>query len=54
MFMCRPHWFLVPKPMRDRIWATYRAGQEISKDPSDAYDVAARAAIEAVRAKEAS
>jgi hypothetical protein len=22
--MCRRHWFMVPKPVRDRIWATVR------------------------------
>lgn len=24
-FMCREHWFRLPKAMRDAIWATYRA-----------------------------
>ena len=37
MWGCKPHWFTLPKPLRDRIWATYRAGQEITKTPSDAY-----------------
>lgn len=37
MFMCRRHWFLVPKPLRDGIWATYRPGQENTKDPSPEY-----------------
>lgn len=23
---CRQHWYAVPKPMRDAIWASYRAG----------------------------
>jgi len=22
---CRSHWFSLPKPLRDAIWATYRA-----------------------------
>lgn len=28
MLMCRAHWYTVPKPIRDRVWATYRPGQE--------------------------
>jgi hypothetical protein len=24
--MCRDHWYLVPKQLRDRIWATWRSG----------------------------
>ena len=23
-FLCRPHWYSVPKPLRDRIWQLYR------------------------------
>lgn len=34
---CKPHWYRLPQKIRNRIWATYRAGQEITKDPSDAY-----------------
>ena len=44
MFMCKPHWFMLPKATRDRVWAVYRPGQEITKDPSNAYmDVTTRA-----------
>ena len=25
--MCRAHWYVVPKLMRDRVWATWRSGQ---------------------------
>ena len=25
MFACRPHWFQLPKDIRDSIWAGYRA-----------------------------
>lgn len=52
MFMCKPHWFRVPKAMRDRIWATYRAGQCDDMNPSDAYCEAAKAAVIAVAQKE--
>lgn len=25
--MCRFHWYQVPKPVRDLVWATWRSGQ---------------------------
>src|ERR1035437_5921269 len=25
--MCRSHWYLVPKDVRDLVWATWRSGQ---------------------------
>jgi hypothetical protein len=25
--MCRRDWYLVPKPMRDQVWRTWRSGQ---------------------------
>jgi len=38
---CKEHWFRLPKRLRDRIWATYRIGQEVSMSPSREYlDVA--------------
>lgn len=37
MWGCGPHWFKLPKRLRDRIWATYEIGQEVSMTPSDAY-----------------
>lgn len=39
---CYRHWKMLPKHLRDRIWATYRPGQEISKTPSRDYVEAAR------------
>lgn len=24
--MCGPHWAMVPKPIKDEVWAAYRAG----------------------------
>ncbi|WP_374374417.1 hypothetical protein [Dongia sp.] len=38
---CKAHWYALPKPLRDRIWATYRPGQEITKTPSADYVQAA-------------
>lgn len=40
---CRKHWYMLPKELQRRIWATYRPGQEISKTPSREYVEAARA-----------
>ncbi len=34
---CKNHWFKLPKRLRDRIWVTYKPGQEITKTPSTAY-----------------
>lgn len=34
---CKKHWFALPKRLRDKIWANYSPGQEITKDPSDEY-----------------
>lgn len=53
MFMCRPHWFMVPRVLQARVWATYRPGQEIRKDPTPEYLEATREAVEVVATKEA-
>ena len=37
MWGCKKHWFKLPRKLRDRVWATYRRGQEITKTPSPAY-----------------
>jgi hypothetical protein len=52
MWGCKRHWFMVPKAIRDRIWATYRPGQCDDKNPSRAYLLAAREAVVAVAEKE--
>lgn len=44
LFMCSRHWFMVPARLRREIRRTYRLGQEITKDPSPEYLVAALAA----------
>lgn len=41
MWGCKGHWFTLPKHLRERIWATYRRGQEITKSPSPEYIEAA-------------
>lgn len=40
---CKAHWLRLPKALRDRIWATYRPGQEVDKRPSPQYLKAAQA-----------
>lgn len=42
MLMCRRHWFMVPKLLRDTVWETYRNGD------GTAWLVASGAAVEAV------
>lgn len=49
MWGCKFHWFKLPKHIRDRIWETYRPGQEKDMDPSDAYLAAADAAQRWIR-----
>lgn len=51
IFMCRRHWYALPKPMRDAVWATYRPGQEIDKRPSREYLDASKQAIDWLAAK---
>lgn len=41
MWGCTGHWFALPKRLRDKIWAAYRRGQEITKSPSPEYMAAA-------------
>jgi len=37
LFMCKRHWFKLPKKLRDAVWAVYVPGQEIRKDPTARY-----------------
>lgn len=50
--MCLRHWRMVPKALKDAVWAAYVPGQEVRKDPTEEYLDAALAAIDAVAAKE--
>ena len=51
--MCRRHWFMVPKQLRDAVWRTYRPGQCDDMRPSREWHDAADAAIESVFQQEA-
>jgi hypothetical protein len=37
MWGCKTHWFKLPQALRNRVWATYVPGQEITKTPSAEY-----------------
>jgi len=43
MWGCQPHWYALPQELRDRIWRTFRPGQEVNDTPSRDYVEAARA-----------
>lgn len=52
MFMCKPHWFSLPKALRDDLWETYRPGQERDLSPSHDYCVIAARCVRFVAKKE--
>lgn len=52
MFMCRKHWFSLPKRLRDRIWNTYRLGQCDDMNPSKEYCIAAKECVIFIAHKE--
>lgn len=45
LFMCREHWYKLPYHYRKEVFRYYKAGQEVSKNPSRKYIQAASAAI---------
>lgn len=51
MWGCRKHWFALPKALRDKVWRTYRPGQEVTKTPSRDYLAVAREVQEWIAAK---
>lgn len=42
--MCRPHWYTVPRPARDSVWATWRSGAGAGTPAHTAAIIAAVAA----------
>lgn len=42
MWGCRTHWYRLPLTLRNRIWRTYRIGQEDTQTPSQEYVSVAR------------
>jgi len=37
MWGCKEHWFKLPRVLRERVWAAYVPGQEVTMTPSQAY-----------------
>lgn len=37
MWGCKKHWFMLPKYLRDKVWAAYVPGQEVDMTPSQGY-----------------
>lgn len=50
--MCGHHWRRVPRKLRQRIWGTWRPGQQYDHDPSPDFVHAVRLAILTVAQKE--
>lgn len=50
---CKPHWFALPKDLRDLIWKTYEPGQEVDLSPSAEYLEAAEKVQAWIRAQTA-
>jgi hypothetical protein len=48
---CRQHWFKLPLSLRNRIWLTFRPGQEESKTPSRDYVAVAKQVQEWIAAQ---
>jgi len=47
MLMCKQHWYMVPKELRDQVWHTYRTAGVLS----DEYWEAREAAIHSVESR---
>ena len=52
MLCCLAHWRMLPKQLQMAVWRHYRAGQEVDKQPSEAYMEAQRRAIEYIATRE--
>jgi len=50
--MCYKHWGMVPLALQRQIYAAYRAGQEVDKQPSKKYLGAIKKAIAEVARRE--
>lgn len=48
LLMCGKHWRMVPPEIQRQVWATYRSGQEVDKNPSFEYIQAQKRAVAAV------
>lgn len=48
---CKEHWFKLPIYLRNKIWATYVSGQEVTKTPSAEYIATANEVQEWIRSQ---
>ena len=53
MWGCKPHWFALPTHLRNKIWAHYKPGQEITKTPTIGYINAAKEVQTWIKEREA-
>lgn len=37
MWGCKKHWYMLPLGLRNKIWAAYQPGQEVTMRPSERY-----------------
>lgn len=49
MWGCKTHWYKLPISIRNKIWAAYVPGQEVTMTPSREYIAAAREAQQWIR-----
>jgi hypothetical protein len=54
MWGCKRHWFMIPKRLRDKIWAAYVPGQEKTMNPSREYVAVAKEVQEWIKEYEKS
>lgn len=52
MWGCKTHWYKLPITLRNKIWATYVPGQEITKTPSLRYIEVAKEVQEWIKNQE--
>jgi hypothetical protein len=48
MLMCRPHWYMVPRELREPVWDAWQSGAGAG---TEEHNDAIRAAVAAVNAK---
>jgi hypothetical protein len=51
--MCKSHWYMVPKELRDRVWATAKKMWAGAEGGAEEWEEARDAAVAAVEQKEA-
>ena len=52
MFMCKPHWFSLPRELRNALWRAYRPGQCDDMNPSREYCEVAKQCVRFVASNE--